>query len=213
MVKSTARAYWGTLELATSGGSKIRRMSGSKTSNKMNTLDQLLVAKSTSFGRKRFLVQFENIPMMCTSVIWAKMHISFYVSAHAGWLTPSQAPSIVRPLQVYRVNSGWEESQVTSIKRTSSLNWNEPYLGSNGQVSIDANPNVLSTVTWFIGQTSSYMQFDVTVAASYWKMGGPNNGLLVMAANENVDGTDLRFYSRRHNVAGTTPFMTVLCSY
>ena len=184
------------------------------TGNMMNTLDQLLVAKAVDFEKKRFLVQFENIPVQCSRVIRANMHIYFYRSAHASWHTPSQAPDIVRPLEVHRVNQDWLENQATSVQRLTSNNWNQPYLALDGT---DADQNAQDTVTWFTGQPSGYMEFDVTGAATSWKQGSPNHGLLVLATNENVDGTDLRFYSRRHIEAtscpATKPFITVLCPY
>ena len=121
---------------------------------------------------------------------------------------------IARPLAVHQVNAQWLENVATSVKRLALDNWFLPYLALNG---VDAASIAQDTVTWFPGQPSGYMEFDIIGAATNWKQGTATNyGLLVWATNESVDGRDLRFYSRRHienSCPATTPFMTVLCPY
>ena len=172
--------------------------------------DLLLVGTATGFPIKRFLVQFENIPTSCTAIKWAKLYLYSAYSGRPSGLSPTQAPDWSRTLQVHQVLVSWIESQATSIYRQTSpqlLPWSEPYLSLDGTDAV-WYPQDSFTMSQ---QPPSYIPFDITEAARNWLEGNQNNGLLVWATDENIPGTDLRFYSRRQ--MQRPPFINVLCSY
>ena len=165
----------------------------------------MLVGNEAGFPKKRFLVQFEDIPVSCKRLISAKMHVYFLW----GQFSPTNLP---RTLQVHQIISSWIETQVsTTYRQTSptSLLWSQPYLGLDDK---DAVWYSQSSFTIYPNQPDSYVSFDITEAARNWKQGDPNNGVLVWATNEDVPGSDLRFASRRYGNS-TLPHVNVLCAY
>ena len=55
------------------------------------------------------------------------------------------------------------------------------------------------------------MEFDITKAARNWLAGQENNGVLIVATNEDVVGREVRFYSRERST--NKPRMVVICDY
>lgn len=174
--------------------------------------EMLLVGQATGYPIKRFLVQFEDIPLQCSKVVWAKLHLFCFRSARASFYSPQESPDIPRTLQVHQVLKAWNESQATRDVRLTSVPWSQPYLALDGT---DAALYPQDSITLFPVLPQSFVTFDITEAARNWKQGSPNNGLLVWATNEILPGTDFRFYSkRRDDIPGfmaVRPYVTVLC--
>ena len=171
-----------------------------------NSYNFLIVGKHPQYPKKRFLIQFENIPSTCRSIQWAKMYVYFWYAHKASWQSVQQAPYIVRQLQVHQVKKSWSESQATVSYRLSGQRWSRSYLALDGT---DAAAYSQGDVVTYPGQPSRFIEFDITEAARNWKSGEQNNGLLVWATNEVEEGRDLRFYSRER--ATQKPYMTISC--
>ena len=176
-------------------------------SNRGGSHIYLLVGLHPQYPKKRFLVQFENLPNTCTNIKWAKMYLYFVYAHKASWMSVDYVPYIERDLQVHQVKKSWSEYQVTSTYRTSGVRWSQPYLGLDGS---DAVSHTQDTVTIFTGRPAGYVEFDVTEAMRNWKRGQPNYGLLVLATNEDENGRDLRFNSRQ--ASDNHPLVRVLCT-
>ncbi len=168
----------------------------------------LIVGKHPQYPKKRFLIEFENLPSRgCKFVKWAKMYVYFWYAHKASWQSVQSVPYIERDLAVHQVKKPWKEYEVTSINSQSGAPWSQPYLALDDS---DAATYSQDTVTIFTGRPAGYVEFDITEAMRNWKNGQPNYGLLVWATNEDVDGRDLRFYSRNNN--GNNPQVKVLCN-
>lgn len=176
-------------------------------SSNKNYYNFLIVGKHPGYSKKRFLIQFQDLPQ-CSRVQWAKMYLNFWYAHKASWQSVQSAPYIPRSLQVHQVKKYWSESQATTYYRWGTTRWNSPYAALDGS---DAARYTQDVVTIFTGRPGGWVEFDVTEAVRNWKAGNPNYGLLVWATNENRDGRDLRFYSREKS--GSEPFITVLCDY
>ena len=66
----------------------------------------------------------------------------------------------------------------------------------------------MDVVAFFRGRPLGYVEFDITEAARNWKAGEPNCGVVLLAVNEDVGGSEIRFYSHRHTNPEYHPFMT-----
>ena len=175
-------------------------------SNK-NNYDFLIVGKHPQFQKKRFLIQFEDIPSSCQHVKWAKMYLNFWYAHKASWQSVQQAPYIPRELKVHQVKKSWSESQATSTNRFNGIPWSRSYLAIDGS---DAVAYSQGDVVMYPGQPSRYVEFDVTEVTRNWQSGEQNYGLLVWATNENEEGRDLRFYSKERSTQ--KPLITVSCT-
>ena len=171
-----------------------------------NSYNFLIVGKHPQYSKKRFLIQFEDIPSTCQHIQWAKMYLYFWYAHKASWQSVQQVPYISRQLQAHQVKKSWNESQATTTNRFTGQLWSKSYLALDGT---DAVAYSQGDVAMYPGQPSTYIEFDVTEAARNWKSGEQNNGLLVWATNENEEGRDLRFHSRER--ATQKPFMTLSC--
>ena len=177
-------------------------------SSNYNYLSYLIVGLHPQYPKKRFLVQFENLPSQCSRVEWAKMYV-FYVYAHkASWHSVQKTPFISRTLQLHQVKKHWSETQATSTYRTLGTPWSKPYLALDGT---DASPHALDSVTVFTSRPRGFIEFDVTEAVRNWQDGDSNYGILVWATNEGDPGRDLRFYSRSYSDASKHAVIKVLC--
>ena len=177
-------------------------------SSNKNSYNFLIVGKHPSYAKKRFLVQFEDIPSTCRHIQWAKMYLYFWYAHKASWQSVQAAPYIARQLEVHQVKKSWSESQATTTYRSTGQWWSRSYLALDGT---DAVAYSQGDVAMYPGQPSRYIEFDVTEAARNWKYGEQNDGLLALATNENEEGRDLCFYSRE--CATQRPFMTISCAW
>ena len=168
---------------------------------------ELIVGRDRhSTGKRRFLIQFENIPSTCRRVKWANMYVYFSHAHKASWQSVHVAPYIPRELEVHQILKSWSETQVTATHRYRSVRWNHTDVGLDGT---DAKAYSQGKgEIMFPGQPPRYVQLDVTDASRNWLSGESNYGLLVYATNEDIIGYDLRFHSREMS---SKPFMTVAC--
>ena len=173
-----------------------------------NYYDYLIVGKHPQFSKKRFLIQFEDIPSTCQRVKWAKMYLYFWYAHKASWQSVQQAPYITRELKVHQVKKSWSESQATTTNRFNGIRWSRSYLAIDGSDAVAYSQG--RDVVMYPGQPSRYVEFDVTEVARNWQSGEQNYGLLVWATNENEEGRDLRFYSRERSTQ--RPLITVSCT-
>ena len=174
-----------------------------------NNFHQILVGLHPRYPKKRFLVEFGNLPSGCSHIEWAKMYVYYAIAFKISSISVQQAPSISRTLQLHQVKKYWSETQATSTHRTSGTRWSEPYLALDGT---DANPHALDSVTVFTSRPQGFIEFDVTEAVRNWQHGDSNYGILVWATNEDDEGRDLRFYSRSYSDSTKHAFINVLCS-
>ncbi len=168
----------------------------------------LIVGNHPQYPKKRSLVQFEDLPSQCKSIKWAKMYLYFHYAHKASWQSVDVVPYIERGLAVHQVKKPWREEEVTSSHRDSGTLWSQPYLALDDT---DAATYSQDAVTIFTGRPAGYVEFDITEAMRNWKDGQPNYGLLVWATNEDVEGRDLRFYSRDNTE--NKPLIRVLCNW
>ena len=166
----------------------------------------LIVAKHPWFDLKRTLIKFEDI-QGCYQVIRAHMYVYFWYADRASGETVYTVPYVSRPIEVRQLLRQWNENAATSVKATSSTEWNAKYVGFDG---VDAYSQVNSIQTVRNGRPHGYIEWDVTLAADNWRHGDENDGVILSASNELVNGTDLRFYSRE-NDENLRPYMTVVC--
>ena len=175
-----------------------------------NSHEVVLVGNHYGYPKKRFLIQFENLPSKCKPVKCAKMYLFFFYAHKASFNTVRECPDIPRALRVHQVKKEWSEAQATSALRLPSVPWSAPYLSLDGR---DADSKFQDEVTVHTGRPSGYIEFDITEAVRNWRKGDPNYGLLVVAKNEQEVGRDLRFFSREHADRSRHPFVNVLCEY
>ena len=168
----------------------------------------LIVAKQPGFDLKRTVIKFEDI-QGCYQVIRANIYVHFWYSARPSYETIYTVPYISRPIEVRQLLRHWEENEATSVKATSTTEWKVKYVGFDG---VDAYSQVNSIRTVHNGRPSGYIEWDVTSAADNWRHGDENHGVILSASNELVNGTDMRFYSRKNDVLeDRRPYMTVVC--
>ena len=180
-----------------------------RSTRNFNYLQYLIVSKHPSYPNKRSLVQFENLPsdIPSSKIKSAKMYL-YYVYAHkASWYTITQVPFIPRYMQLHLVKKSWNEAQATSSRRDSSNVWTTPYLGLDGTDAEDVPEP--GTVTIFPYRPRGFVEFDVTNAVKRWREGVPNNGLVISATNELVEGRDIRFASNAMPDSSQHPYILV----
>ena len=171
--------------------------------------DFLILAKHPGYPKKRSLLQFEDIPSNCINVTSAKMYLWYWYSHKASWQSNQQAPYLNHTFNVHQIKKDWSETQATRTHRMSGMAWNQPYLALDGT---DAYSNSLDSV-FFPNPpptTNRWIEFDITEAAQNWKAGEPNYGVVIWANNEDVNGRDVRFYSRERST--NRPYLKVHCS-
>ena len=137
------------------------------------------------------------------------MYLYFWHAYKSSWDSEQDSPYLPCQLQVHQVNQEWSETQATRDNRLTNTPWSQDYLAIDGT---DASPYVLDSVGIFTGRPSGYVEFDVTTAVENWLDGDSNYGLLVWDTTEDVDGRDLRFYSREQSYSTRRPQIFVLCA-
>ena len=136
------------------------------------------------------------------------MYLYYWYSHKASFQSVQAVPFIPRPLAVHQVKKSWIENQATKVNRQNGVPWSSPYLSIGGS---DTEKRPLDTVTICAGRPAGYVEFDITKAARNWLAGQVNNGVLIVATNENVVGRETRFYSRERST--NKPRMVVICDY
>ena len=175
------------------------------TSNKGGN-DFLIVGKTGTFEKKRSLMRFDlsSLPPGA-AVVGATLEVYYFASTKPSWEPNEQG--IDREIRVHRVLKTWNENQATADKATSNTNWSAKCLAMDGT---DAEAQALDSEIW-LNQVYEWKSLDVTPAAKAWAADSAQNfGLVVYAANDDVNGMDMRFYSREKSDAALTPRLIVL---
>lgn len=160
----------------------------------------LLVGKHSGFPKKRFVIQFQDIPRNCSEVIRAVMYLK-YAYAHKD--PKSQAPLVTRNLCVHQVLRGWDEGTVGG----------KTYMSENTDYNRRCVDIVTMTPDIIEGQLSNgFVPFDITELAKAWLNGDANYGILVRDMNEEVLGHDRRFYSSESPTEDCRPYVDITCS-
>ena len=131
-----------------------------------------------------------------------------HIAHKPSFYSESSAPWVPRPIEARQVLKSWSETQATRDVRLTSTPWDSQYLNLNN---VDARSNADDTQTITNNTLSSYISWDITTTATNWLNGQPNYGIVLSAANEDVLGRDIRFYSRERT-RDLVPYVDVLCS-
>ena len=179
-----------------------------ESSARKNFYDFLIVGKHAGYPLKRSLLAFEDIPSTCYKIKHATMHVHYWYGHKPSFYSESSAPWVPRPIEARQVLKSWSETQATRDVRLTSTPWDSQYLNLNN---VDARSNADDTQTITNNTLSSYISWDITTTATNWLNGQPNYGIVLSAANEDVLGRDIRFYSRERT-RDLVPYVDVLCS-
>lgn len=184
-------------------------------SSNWNYYEDLIIGKHPSYPKKRILIQFEDITKKdChhKKLLWAKMYLHFEYMHKASWMSMSQCPAYPITMNVHRVKKSWKESEATKTHRMKDATWSQPYLDiydNDAEYRIQKRPTVIYTA-----RPSGFVEFDVTLAVKDWLKGKEENyGLLIWAAEEDVDGRDFRFASNQDPDTEKHAFLNVMCDY
>ena len=172
-----------------------------------NSYDFLIAGLHPGYPLKRSLLKFEDIPSSCEEVVTATMHVHYWYAHKASFYSESQVPWIPRPIEARQVLKSWSEAQATRNVRLISTPWSAPYLDVNN---VDASSSILDTQTISRNTTAHYISWNITLSAQNWRGGQPNNGILLSAANEDVFGREIRFYSRERP-QDEVPYLEIFC--
>lgn len=105
------------------------------------------------------------------------------------------------------VDKDWLESEATSLVRRKGVPWSAPYLGYRQDAEhLAAGGEIIST-----NHPPGWVEFDVSPAAQWWRVGKPNYGMVLVAANEATPGRDLRFASNRHGDSSKHAYVELVC--
>ena len=158
-----------------------------QTGYNLGSFQYLLVGLHRDYPKKRFVIQFEDIPSYCTNVLRAVMYLKYAYAHKASWMADNDAPYLTRQLCTHQILHPWDEQTVgSSTYMTAGIDYIPermevvalPYEGNEGQL-----PN-------------GFVPFNIIQAARNWVSGAVNCGILVMDLLENCHGRDRRFWSR-----------------
>ena len=178
-------------------------------SSNQNNFNFLIVGLHPGFPLKRTLLKFEDIPSTCQVLHRATMYVHYWYAHKASYLSESEVPWIPRPIQARQVLRSWRDTQATRDVRLVNTPWSRPYLNLNDA---DARMNVDDTQTISRSNTAGYISWNITTSARNWLAGQPNNGILLSAANDDVFGREIRFYSRERSTANLVPYLEIHCT-
>jgi len=183
-------------------------------SSNWNYFNDLIIGKHTSYPKKRTLIQFEDITKNhCPNqkLLWAKMYMKFEYMHKASSCSVSQCPANPTTMNIQLVLKSWNEREATKTHRTNNLMWAKPFLDTN---SVDAESRLQRTPTViYTSRPGGFVEFDVTRAVKSWLKGKENYGLLIWAAEENVDARDIRFASKEDPDSTKHAYINVMCDY
>lgn len=181
-----------------------------RSNRNMGTFSLLIIAKHTNYPLKRSLVQFETPEDRAgMSIVCARAEL-FFTYAHRASFQPNE-PWANRDVTIGAVLMPWNERQVTTTIAEAGTLW--PVTATNPDYL--HNPEVVQQSTETVheiceGNRSHWTSWDVTAMAVEWATGGlDNNGVILWATNEQVNGRDLRFAARENGNATIRPVLRV----
>ena len=172
-----------------------------------NHFDFLIVGLHPRYPLKRSLLKFEDIPPTCNVILQANMYVHYWYAHKASFLSESEVPWIPRPIEARQILKSWRENEATRFKRLVNSQWNLPYMDLND---IDARSDIDDIRTISRNTSRGFISWNVTKTAANWLAGQPNNGIVLSAQNEDVQGREIRFYSRERALS-LRPYLEVLC--
>eukprot|EP00040_Diaphanoeca_grandis_P005904 m.35032 g.35032 ORF g.35032 m.35032 type:complete len:786 (-) comp17074_c0_seq1:55-2412(-) len=169
----------------------------------------LIVAKHTGYPKKRTVIKFDTSDTADKSIVCARVKLWFVYAHRAS--TQETEPWVDRKLSVGALLTPFEEMVVNAKYSSTGVAWPKTtqypdYLD---------NPEVVEEATETFHRVcennkSHWASWDVTAMAREWASGErENNGLLMWAANEHVNGRDLRFASRNYKNQSLLPYLEV----
>lgn len=158
-----------------------------QTGYNLASFQYLLVGNHRDWPKKRFVIQFEDLPRHCTNVERAVMYLKYAYAHKASWMSDNEVPYITRELNTHRILRPWDEQTVFSTYMEAGIDYIPepmekvalPYEGNEGQLA------------------NGYVPFSVIQAVKKWAGGATNCGILVMDLKEDVLGRDRRFWSSK----------------
>ena len=167
-----------------------------ETYSRLGSYSLLLVGQHKYYPKKRFVIQFQDIPQSCRKVSRATMVLKYSHSHQVRG--PPYIPPVPRQLCVHQILRYWNERTVGG---TTYMNPGSDY-----------DSNCLDTVSLqaHIGK-GTLIRFDITAAAKNWVNGAQNYGILVKDVLEITISRDRRFYSSEAGAANR-PYLDVQCT-
>ena len=166
-----------------------------ESNSRLGSYEFLLVGHHARYPKKRFVIQFQDIPQSCGTVLSATMVLTY---SHSHQVRPPPfVPPGTRVLCAYQILRYWNEQTIGHTTYMSS--------GS------DYNSNCLDMATLLPWPgKGTLVRMDVTQAAKNWVNGAQNYGILVRVIHEDVVKRDRRFYSREA-ASANRPYLEVAC--
>ena len=132
--------------------------------SRLGSYEFLLVGRHAGYPKKRFVIQFQDIPQSCGTVLNATMVLTY---SHSHQVRPPPfVPPGTRVLCAYQILRYWDEQTIGHTTYMSS--------GS------DYNSNCLDRATLLPWPgKGTLVRMDVTQAAKNWVNGAQNYGILV----------------------------------
>jgi len=171
-------------------------------------------AGTTYKFRSLFRFDVSSIPSGA-NIINSEMNLYYY----GAYPTPTSATFLPRTLEAHIVFKEWVETQVTVSKASNDLNWYQNYgLGKNiiqwqtaDYCSAIESSYSFTQANW---DQFGYKSFDVTNATDIWvndpySYGFGNQGIMLIANNEDVLGQGLKFFSRETPYTEKRPYLEV----
>lgn len=87
------------------------------------------------------------------------MYVYYAYSHKASFYSIDELPLLRRKVDVHMVLSPWDEAEATSSRSMTGVDWDEPYLATDGT---DARTRVEGTWTYNIGAPSGFKEFEVS---------------------------------------------------
>ncbi len=168
-------------------------------SSNKNWYSMFLVGKDRNYPKKRSLVKFDvsSIPTSA-QILAAELNIYYYKRGGKSTVYPW----IDRPVRAYRMTRDWNESQATSIKATSSVNW------SSTLAEGDYNP--VHEDESIVTLTYGWHNFSIPTMVWAWVSDvSENKGLILKATNEDSPGYDVRFCSSEYSSTTFRPYLDI----
>jgi len=165
----------------------------------------LIVGKhGGGYPKKRTLVKFPVTSIPSGAIIEdAKLKLYYYAKHKPSWVSET---FVNRDVQAHVVFTNWSES-------TARVDY--PW---SGYGTFGPEPEVppyadyyqeMEDVETFTATTGVWKEWDVKRAVENWLSGWQNNGLVLWATNEDVEGYDVRMYSKEYSNSAYHPRLEV----
>ena len=163
--------------------------------SRLGSYEFLLVGRHAGYPKKRFVVQFQDIPRSCRRVLNATMVLKY---SHSHQVRGAFIAPGTRVLCAHQILRSWNEQTIGHTTYMSPVS--------------DYNSQCLGRATllpW--PDKGTLVRMDITQAAINWINGAQNYGILVRDIYEDVlVKRDRRFYSSEA-ASANRPYLEVVC--